>query len=479
MWLLSRPSLLAVAMLVAFPLPASAGLFVGPQLHYDFDNDALSPGGFDDQSDHARNGSPQDLDGAGSGMSFSADVPLALQGGQSLDLRGTTDAVRSDTPGYDGVTGTAARTVAAWIKVEDGVGPDGKHILEWGRSPNGQRWSFRVDDSGGLRAEVQGGFLFGTTKLDDGTWHHVAATLGAGDPIQDVQLYVDGAPESIAGQGSQAIDTAGGTNVAVGNSPLLGNNRPLPGMVDDAAVWSEALDDWQIAGLAEGAFNPSALPESQAPATVLLATDFTGRDVDGAVASDIAWSTNGLEDPGDLTVEDGNGNVLGPGLFDTADAQGHFAPDRNVDNEGPWSVEIELALAGPRVELTDVTLDWQHFNNGGALQSVSRDVDWTLTVHGSSSGVIGTAMATGIGGTSGVETISFDSPLLLGYEESYHLELLAEGATTDGNNTGLDGLIIQGNIVPEPSTATMLLCAVAFAPLGLLRRRRAAERALR
>ncbi len=40
-------------------------------------------------------------------------------------------------------------------------------------------------------------------------------------------------------------------------------------------------------------------------------------------------------------------------------------------------------------------------------------------------------------------------------------------------------LSFQFEAVPEPSTATMLLCAVAFAPLGLMRRRRAAERALR
>ena len=59
-------------------------------------------------------------------------------------------------------------------------------------------------------------------------------------------------------------------------------------------------------------------------------------------------------------------------LFDSANAQGHFAPDLNLGNEGPWSVTIPVILTAPQVIIEDVVLDWQHFNNAGAFQGVAR-----------------------------------------------------------------------------------------------------------
>ena len=195
-----------------------------------------------------------------------------------------------------------------------------------------------------------------------------------------------------------------------------------------------------------------------AGADVILSTDFAGRTVSERTVSDISWSMLGVSDPGPLTV-----NEPIPGIFDTAAAQGHFAPDRNVGNEGPWSVDVPLVLADGvgSVTLESVELDWQHFNNLGALQGPARSVDWTVTVSGSVSGLLaGSAVsALNINGVSGSEVLSFASPLVLTSAESWTVTIRAEGSNPTGNNTGLDGFTING-VVGESSGSDFAIVGV-------------------
>lgn len=196
-------------------------------------------------------------------------------------------------------------------------------------------------------------------------------------------------------------------------------------------------------------------------AVVIVGTDFTGRTVSGNTASNITWALDGIADPGDLT------SIGGPGLFDTANAQGHFAPDRNVGNEGPWSTNIPLILTGSGGTVESVDLDWQHFTNTGAFQGPSRSVDWTATLSGSSSGVLATVTNANVSGTSGLETLTFSGPVSLTNAENYNLEIIAAGSNTTGNNTGLDAIAINGTSVsgppPPPTYKDAVLASGAFA----------------
>jgi arylsulfatase len=194
-------------------------------------------------------------------------------------------------------------------------------------------------------------------------------------------------------------------------------------------------------------------------AAPFAATEFTGRTVSGKTASNIAWTTSGVANPGNLTWVNEGGGPTNTGLFDTPNAQGHFAPNLNIGSEGPWSVTIPLRPTAPELSLTAVVIRWQHFDNAGLFQISSRSANWTVSVTGSVSGALGSVTASGVSGLSGVETLTFASPLVLSSAETYALKIRVAGTTTSGNNTSLDALSIEGSIgsTPPPPAAPFLL----------------------
>ena len=185
----------------------------------------------------------------------------------------------------------------------------------------------------------------------------------------------------------------------------------------------------------------------RADAVTLLSTDFTGRTVAGNTASNITWITNGLGDAGNMTAVDVNSTGSLAGLFDTANAQGHFAPDLNTGNEGPWSTSIALIPTGSGATIQSVDLDWQHFNNSGNFQGPNRSVDWTASIIGSSSGTVASVTNLNVNGTSGLETLTFGAPVAINNSESWSLDILATGSNATGNNTGLDAISIDGTAI--------------------------------
>ena len=186
---------------------------------------------------------------------------------------------------------------------------------------------------------------------------------------------------------------------------------------------------------------------------VLASTDFNDRTVSGKTASNIPWELDGLADPGDLTTDAPNG------LFDTSHAQNHFAPNRNVDNQGPWSVPVPLSLTVPEATISEVVLVYRHFNNDGFFQTQNRIVNWSVTVVGSSSGQIGSVTVNGVASQAGTETVVFSPALPLSSSETYTLTITAEGAS-GGNNTGLNALSIHGEIgVPGNAESEIMMIA--------------------
>ena len=143
---------------------------------------------------------------------------------------------------YPGITGTAARTCCAWIKTSTA----NCTIMSWGQNVATQKWRVRLDATGGLRIENNGGNLYGVTNLADNLWHHVAVVFADdGSPdLADTLLYVDGRAEMTAAVTASAMATAAGP-LRIGEDPW--HNAPWLDVIDEARVYNKALTQEQIA----------------------------------------------------------------------------------------------------------------------------------------------------------------------------------------------------------------------------------------
>jgi len=160
----------------------------------------------------------------------------------ALEFYGSGDFV--ETTDYQGITGTDPRTCCAWIKTTT-ANRANQNIMSWGQNVAGQKWRMRIDDTGGLRAEVNGGYHYGVTNIADGNWHHVAVTFeddGTPDAL-DLVLYVDGQMDATADSLDEPINTAEGP-VRIGESPW--HNAPFTGVIDDARIYDKVLTQDEI-----------------------------------------------------------------------------------------------------------------------------------------------------------------------------------------------------------------------------------------
>jgi hypothetical protein len=141
---------------------------------------------------------------------------------------------------FKGVAGNASRTITAWINTNK---PNGE-ICSWGLDQSGKKWVFRVNEDSTIRVEINGGYIFGKTKVSDSKWHHVACVFDntLGGDVNTIKLYVDGVEDQIGGQQSMAVNT----DILNPNSAPVRisrgiNNRYWDGMMDDVCVFDAAL----------------------------------------------------------------------------------------------------------------------------------------------------------------------------------------------------------------------------------------------
>lgn len=214
-----------------------------PVAIWSFDNDALDRSG----SGH---------DGEIAGAVFDDDVPAALGSGSSLRFDGQTDHVI--VRGYNGITAGQPRTLAAWIKTTRRGGV----IAAWGSSRPGNNWIFRVENTNGVRGaigvDIERGYFVGNRNVADGRWHHVAVVLpdDTASNTRDLRLYVDGqldagqpgGPNPSASR-ARIIDTGFAGSVLIGSAIDSGH---FTGLIDEVALWDEALTGEQISALASG-----------------------------------------------------------------------------------------------------------------------------------------------------------------------------------------------------------------------------------
>jgi hypothetical protein len=161
-----------------------------------------------------------------------------------IHFDGTDDYIMSDIAP---IAGNTAKTVEAWIKTTANGDPNNgglqKVIIEMGTMATGTRFTLNILYSNAIRIEVQGNGINGTTAINDGLWHHVAAVY---DPLATtkVALYLDGALEA-SGNLTTAVNTSATGNIQIGRR--CDGIHYFNGTIDEVRVWNVARTAAQIA----------------------------------------------------------------------------------------------------------------------------------------------------------------------------------------------------------------------------------------
>ena len=254
----NKLALLTASVCLATAVTSEAAVLVA---HWD-----LEEGAGTTAADSSGNGHDGTIAGGGNPWITSGLPPVPSGTTAALDFDGVDDQI--NITGYTGITGSADRSVAAWIRTTDVGGGQNMGIVSWGLNATSQKWTFRVQSQNGtdgaIRIEVNGGYFVGNTVITDGEWHHVAvvwANDGTPDVI-DASLYVDGILDARIGSGTEpsasltrAINTADGADVRIGDDFQATHN--WFGSIDDVRIYEGALTDGEVALLA-GIPEPSA-----------------------------------------------------------------------------------------------------------------------------------------------------------------------------------------------------------------------------
>lgn len=185
-----------------------------------------------DSSGHSRNGTLKKE------LSFDKN---SVQGRTGKVLKFDGDGYVEITK-YRGVTGTQARTVAAWIRTKTSEGK----IISWGTEDYGKMWIFGFI-RGRIGVTPSGGYLYMKDETNDDKWHHVAVVVEEAELpnlYNNVKLYKDGIPAVIHDIGLLdlwPIDTGNDLDVRIG----LG----FKGLIDDVRIYERALSEQEILAL--------------------------------------------------------------------------------------------------------------------------------------------------------------------------------------------------------------------------------------
>lgn len=186
---------------------------------------------------------------AGFGDPSAAHIPG--KHGYALDFDGNDDQV--NLTGLTLPSGKAPRTITAWIKAPDNAAPENQTFFSYGVNSSGQRVTCRLDTSSSsqkLRLEVQNGYIYGSTKVNDGQWHHVAIVIDDFNTdgtlnVNECKLYVDGILETNTTSSSQSMNTAFVSNAAIGAASHA-DGYNFEGSIDEVHIYNSALDATSI-----------------------------------------------------------------------------------------------------------------------------------------------------------------------------------------------------------------------------------------
>ena len=251
----------------AVPTKRSPDLF----LYYSFEApDVATDGSATDNSGNGRTGNLTEY-GAGT-ATYVNDSPTGILGSQSLQLDVTDNAnaaqLNRSISTSDLNFSAEDWTFASWYKTTD----TGTNMLMHIGTGDG----FGTDNE--LYLNVSGGTIdfvhyYGSSAfdvdlsksgLDTAEWHHAVVAFDA--DTDTFMFYVDG--ELVGAASSSTLNMDQSTAFRIGGQAAGSHSRDFNGLIDDAALWSRTLSEFEIGQLYSGAqLAYSVIPE---PGTLVM-----------------------------------------------------------------------------------------------------------------------------------------------------------------------------------------------------------------
>ena len=152
-----------------------------------------------------------------------------------INFDGVNDLISSTSTGFP--IGNSARTIEAWVKTTQNT--TGGAIMTYGNLTNNNRFAL-YQSSGKLNFVAENNDYNTNVTLNDGVWHHVAATHDG----TNLKIYLDGVQV-----GTTQIKTFNttGTQFSIGYRGVSGLEH-FNGSIDEVRVWNVARTAEQIAG---------------------------------------------------------------------------------------------------------------------------------------------------------------------------------------------------------------------------------------
>jgi hypothetical protein len=175
----------------------------------------------------------------------------------ALQFDGINDYVQITD--YKGITGSHARTCAAWIKATSSG--QSQIAISWGGPDPAQTWYFggifTAPNTTELAIGIGGSsYIKCSAAPFDDQWHHLAVVLpDDGSPItSEIKLYMDGQlrTDTTIVNGNTTVNTSGIRDVYLG--VYTGGSTPtmfFKGLLDDVRIYNYVLSDTEIAILAQ------------------------------------------------------------------------------------------------------------------------------------------------------------------------------------------------------------------------------------
>jgi hypothetical protein len=165
----------------------------------------------------------------------------------ALEFDGTSQYVDCGNASSLNITGN--HTLMAWVKIPASTRHERILSKKYVNPPTYKGYFLQLKNSGVIQAEVMNGsahhYKYGTTVLDDDTWHHLAYTY---DTTMDITLYVDGSVEPGTTFGTNPGSVGTHSNpVMIGK--VIESGVPLysKGTIADARIYNRVLSANEIA----------------------------------------------------------------------------------------------------------------------------------------------------------------------------------------------------------------------------------------